>query len=155
MTRAHDVSAESVLSLKPTVVLADTDTGPSEALDHIRNVGVPVVVFDTATQVDQIGPRIEAVAGALGQGRAVILRNHGVVVADADVRWAVLSAITLERAVKMQAIATALGDLRPISREDAGRMRADKYQDRFVDEYWAAWIRRVRRAGADHGMPAG
>lgn len=27
VTRAHDVSAESVLSLKPTVVLADTTTG--------------------------------------------------------------------------------------------------------------------------------
>ena len=66
VTRAHDVSAESVLSLKPTVVLADTDTGPPEAIDHIRNVGVPLVVFDTATRVDQIGPRIESVAAALG-----------------------------------------------------------------------------------------
>ena len=33
-------------------------------------------------------------------------------------------------------------------------MRADKYQDRFVDEYWAAWVRHVRRAGGDEGMPA-
>jgi len=54
VTRAHDVSAESVLSLKPTVVLADTDTGPPEAIDHIRNIGVPLVVFDTATRIDQI-----------------------------------------------------------------------------------------------------
>lgn len=68
VTRAHDVSAESVLSLRPTVVLADVDTGPPEAIDHIRNVGVPLVVFDTATRVDQIGPRIEAVASALGVG---------------------------------------------------------------------------------------
>lgn len=68
VTRAHDVSAESVLSLRPTVVLADTDTGPPEAIEHIRNVGVPLIVFDTATQVDQIGPRIEAVAQALGVG---------------------------------------------------------------------------------------
>lgn len=95
----------------------------------------------------------QAVAEALGHRRAVILRNHGAVVADADVRWAVLSATTLERAVRLQAIATTLGTLRPIRRDDAERMRADKYQDRFVDEYWAAWIRHVRRAGADQGMP--
>jgi hypothetical protein len=69
------------------------------------------------------------------------------------VRWAVLSSITLERAVRLQAIATGLGDLRPIPRADAERMRADKYQDRFVEEYWAAWIRSVRGASADHGMP--
>jgi iron complex transport system substrate-binding protein len=68
VTRAHDVSAESVLSLRPTVVLADTDTGPPEAIDHIRNIGVPLVVFDTATDVSQIGPRIESVAAALGVG---------------------------------------------------------------------------------------
>lgn len=66
VTRAHDVSAESVLSLRPTVVLADTDTGPPEAIEHIRNIGIPLVVFDTATDVDQIGPRIESVATALG-----------------------------------------------------------------------------------------
>ena len=94
-----------------------------------------------------------AVAEALRDCRAVILRNHGVVVADRDVRWVVLSAITLERAIRLQAIATTLGPLRPIPQSLAKRMHADKYQDRFLDEYWTAWIRRVRRAGADEGMP--
>jgi L-fuculose-phosphate aldolase len=94
-----------------------------------------------------------AVAEALGDRRGVILRNHGIVVADKDVRWAVLSAITLERAVRVQSLATTLGTLRPIREDVARRMRAEKYQDRFLAEYWAAWIRRVRRAGADDGMP--
>jgi L-fuculose-phosphate aldolase len=94
-----------------------------------------------------------ALAAALGSRRALILRNHGVVVADKDVRWAVLSAITLERAIRLQAIASALGELRPIPKEIAESMFGDKYQERFLDEYWAAWIRRARRAGADDGMP--
>jgi L-fuculose-phosphate aldolase len=94
-----------------------------------------------------------AVAEALGTRRALILRNHGVVVADKDVRWAVLSAITLERAIRLQAIASTLGELRPIPKELAESMFADKYQERFLDEYWAAWVRRARRAGADEGMP--
>lgn len=89
VTRAHDVSAESVLSLKPTVVLADTDTGPPEAIEHIRNVGVPLVVFDTATSVDQIGPRIEAVATALGvapTGAALAAdTNEALAAATADI----------------------------------------------------------------------
>jgi ribulose-5-phosphate 4-epimerase/fuculose-1-phosphate aldolase len=94
-----------------------------------------------------------ALAAALGSRRALILRNHGVVVADKDVRWVVLSAITLERAIRLQAIASALGELRPIPKEAAESMFGDKYQERFLDEYWAAWIRRARRAGADDGMP--
>ncbi|MFD9907077.1 hemin ABC transporter substrate-binding protein [Streptomyces sp. NPDC059063] len=70
VTRAHDVSAESVLSLKPTVVLADTTTGPSEALDQIRDAGVPLVVLDPAKSLADVGPRIEAVAHALGVDKA-------------------------------------------------------------------------------------
>lgn len=66
VTRAHDVSAESVLSLKPTVVLVDQDTGPPEAIDHIRNVGIPVVQLPRPESLDDIGPRIRAVAEALG-----------------------------------------------------------------------------------------
>lgn len=66
VTRAHDVSAESVLSLKPGVVLADTRTGPGEALDQIRAAGVPVVVLNLPAQLSDVGPHIERVAAALG-----------------------------------------------------------------------------------------
>lgn len=66
VTKAHDVSAESVLSLRPTVVLADTDTGPSEAIDQIRGAGVPVVVLDPATELADVTTRTTRVAEALG-----------------------------------------------------------------------------------------
>ncbi|WP_031085889.1 heme/hemin ABC transporter substrate-binding protein, partial [Streptomyces sp. NRRL WC-3549] len=66
VTRAHDVSAESVLSLRPTVVLADTTTGPAEAIDQIRDAGVPLVVVEPAKELADVGRRIDAVAAALG-----------------------------------------------------------------------------------------
>ena len=97
----------------------------------------------------------KAVAQALGSRRAVILRNHGVLIVGKDVPWAVLAAVTLERAIRLQSIASSLGPLRPISRDWAERIHPEKYQDRLVDEYWAAWIRKVRRAGHDDGMPPG
>jgi L-fuculose-phosphate aldolase len=109
--------------------------------------------FDETAELITEREQGRAVAEALGPRRAVILANHGVVIADKDVRWAVLSAITLERAIRLQAIAATLGELRPIPKELAERMVADKYQERFLDEYWAAWIRKTRRAGADVGMP--
>jgi len=112
-----------------------------------------ISIFDETAELITEREQGRAVAEALGTRRAVILANHGVVVADKDVRWAVLGAITLERAIRLQAIASTLGELRPISKELAERMFADKYQERFLDEYWAAWVRRARRAGADEGMP--
>ncbi|MDT0490533.1 hemin ABC transporter substrate-binding protein [Kitasatospora albolonga] len=66
VTRAHDVSAESVLSLKPTVVLADTTTGPREAIDQIREAGIPLLVVEPAKGLDDVGRRIDTVAEALG-----------------------------------------------------------------------------------------
>ncbi|MEU2403831.1 hemin ABC transporter substrate-binding protein [Streptomyces rubiginosohelvolus] len=66
VTRAHDVSAESVLSLKPTIVLADTTTGPSEAIDQIRDAGIPLLVVEPAKGLSDVGRRINTVAEALG-----------------------------------------------------------------------------------------
>ncbi|MEU7042771.1 ABC transporter substrate-binding protein [Streptomyces varsoviensis] len=66
VTRAHDVSAESVLSLKPTLVLADTTTGPAEAIEQIRAAGVPLVVLAPPKKLADVGARIDAVAAALG-----------------------------------------------------------------------------------------
>lgn len=66
VTRAHDVSPESVLSLRPTVVLVDPTIGPPEAIDQIRGAGVPVVVVDEVTTLAGIGDRIVQIATALG-----------------------------------------------------------------------------------------
>ena len=66
VTRNHDVSAESVLSLKPDLVLAETTTGPEEAIGQIRDAGIPVLVIDPAKDLGDVGPRIQAVADALG-----------------------------------------------------------------------------------------
>ncbi|MFE6869673.1 hemin ABC transporter substrate-binding protein [Kitasatospora sp. NPDC057692] len=66
ITQAHDVSAEGVLSLHPTVVLADRSTGPAEAIAQIRSAGVPLLVLDDAKRLEDVGPRIDTVAAALG-----------------------------------------------------------------------------------------
>ncbi|WP_199836499.1 heme/hemin ABC transporter substrate-binding protein [Streptomyces sp. CB01373] len=66
VTRNHDVSAESVLSLAPDLVLAETTSGPVEAMDQIRAAGVPVLVVKPAAGLADVGARIQAVAGALG-----------------------------------------------------------------------------------------
>jgi L-fuculose-phosphate aldolase len=91
------------------------------------------------------------VAEALGPGRAALLRNHGVVTAGEDVRWAVLAAVTLERAIRFQSVAATLGMPRPIPLEDARSLQPQKYQAAFLDDYWAAWSRRVERARALEG----
>jgi iron complex transport system substrate-binding protein len=74
VTVAHDLTAEGVLALDPTVVLADRSIGPPEALDQLRAAGIPVVLVPEAWSLEDVGSRIEAVAEALGvpdAGRAL------------------------------------------------------------------------------------
>lgn len=126
--------------------LGATDAG-LEFLTHDAALfadGLPV--FDETPSL--IGSEADgcAVAAALSGHRALLLRNHGVLIAGQDLRWAVLTAVTLERAIRLQSIAARLGPSHSYSQEWADRMLPIKYQEAFLDEYWSAWIRRVRRS---------
>jgi L-fuculose-phosphate aldolase len=93
------------------------------------------------------------VARALGERSALLMRNHGVVVVGKDVPWAVLTALTLERAVQLQATAASLGELRPVADDAVEPLHEMKYRDAFLSEYWDAWVRELRRDGRDFDMP--
>lgn len=94
------------------------------------------------------------VAAALGQRRAVVLRGHGVLVTGASVPWATYAALTLERVIRIQSIASSLGELRPMSAEMASLVYPDKYRDDHLNSYWEYLIRCVHRAGLADGMPS-
>jgi L-fuculose-phosphate aldolase len=113
-----------------------------------------IAVFEETADLVMSAPTGAAIARTLGDRRVVLLRNHGVLVVGKDVRWAVLSAVTLERALHLQALAVGLGIPKPIPDALIQALHASKYREEFMDEYWAYWLRRVRRAGLDQGMPA-
>jgi iron complex transport system substrate-binding protein len=66
VTNAHDLSAEGILELDPTVVLVDDSIGPEQVLDQLRATGIPVVVVPEAWSIEEAYPRMAAVAAALG-----------------------------------------------------------------------------------------
>lgn len=91
----------------------------------------------------------QAVADSLGDRRATLLKNHGAVFVGEDIRYAVLAAVTMERALQLQMIAKGLGPLDPLPEEEVRAIYPRKYQDRFLDEYWAWWARQFDRSGLD------
>jgi L-fuculose-phosphate aldolase len=109
--------------------------------------------FDETAELITRAEQGAAVARALGDKRAVLMRGHGVLVTGKTVPWAVYTALTLERVIRIQSIAGSLGELRPMSSEMAEQVYPDKYRDEFVDTYWDYLIRQVKRAGLDDGMP--
>lgn len=85
--------------------------------------GVPL--FDQFTDLVTTRERGESVARALGDGQALFLLNHGVVVAGAGIVEATVAALLLERAAQIQLLAQPSPDLpvRHTSAEEAPRKR--------------------------------
>ena len=94
-----------------------------------------------------------AVAAALGDKRVLVMRGHGLIVTGETVPWATYAALTLERVLQIQSIASSLGNLLPMSPEMADRVYPEKYRDDHLAKYWDYLVRQVRRAGLADGMP--
>jgi L-fuculose-phosphate aldolase len=88
------------------------------------------------------------VAKALGPHRAVLLKNHGVVVVGASIAEAVVGVIMLENAAMVQMIAEAAGDPAPeFPRADIEKLKYDiNRPDQFVVNFDYLVRRVMRRA---------
>lgn len=100
--------------------------------------GVPI--FDRFTDLVRTRDQGEAVASSLGQGRALFLRNHGIVVADASIHETCWAALALERASEIQLLAQPTADT-PIQHtpEDEARAKQAIYHPeraRAVFDYY-------------------
>jgi iron complex transport system substrate-binding protein len=63
---AHQLNAEAILRLHPTVLITDTTLGPWDVVLQIRAAGVPVVVVDSKRSLASVGTLVDQVSSALG-----------------------------------------------------------------------------------------
>ena len=89
----------------------------------------------------------ECVARALGQGRAVLLKNHGVVVTGATIAEAVIGTIMLENGAMVQLLAEAAGEVAPeFPRDDIEQLKHDISRPEQFQINFDYLARRVGRA---------
>jgi iron complex transport system substrate-binding protein len=62
----HDLNAETVLGLDPTVVVHDGTIGPAAVFEQLRAAGVPVVEIDGEQTLDAVRRHVTEIATALG-----------------------------------------------------------------------------------------
>ncbi len=78
----HDLNAEAILDIAPTVILTDTSLGPWDVILQMRDAGIPVVVFDSARSTENVDDLILDVATALGvpdRGTALAQRTQAAI----------------------------------------------------------------------------
>jgi len=139
-----------VIHTHPTYAIALSATGRP-----LKCYSQPGALFHDALGVytDTInlirnGAMGSGVARALGAGRAVLLKNHGVVVTGASIAEAVIGTIMLENGAMVQLLAEAAGDPAPeFPRADIEKLKADISQPEQFQINFDYLARRVKRGG--------
>lgn len=62
----HELNAEAILQLAPSVIITDSSLGPWDVVLQMRDAGIPVVVLDAERSLETTEEMIMQVANALG-----------------------------------------------------------------------------------------
>ena len=106
--------------------------------------GIPVYDDPDLIRSDEEG---DAVARALGSGRAVLLRGHGAVVVGEDVETCFTTSIWLEENAKKQLWASVLGTPRALSEQVVRRVRASLWDRKILLKTWDHYVAKGQREG--------
>jgi iron complex transport system substrate-binding protein len=66
----HNVSTETVLAQKPDLILIDTNTSPTSALNTLKQSGITIVTIPSTFDLKTVAAKESAVASAIGTPKA-------------------------------------------------------------------------------------
>jgi L-fuculose-phosphate aldolase len=137
-THAPSVSALSMIG-EPLVASHMDTTMFYEDCAHLRDwPGVPIG--------DEEGRIIHE---ALGNKRAILLAHHGLLTASATVEEAAVLSVFLERAAKLQLLALAAGEIKPIEPELAREAHNWRLKPKMIGAQFHYFARRALVSGGD------
>ena len=145
LARRDDVGAVVHAHPEAAVTFAATDM-ELRPIGHEGSLFTPPGVVRYTETGDLIHTRElgESVARALGDHNALLLRNHGIVTVGPNVPTAVLTAVFLEKACRMQLQAAAThSQLAWSSDEEATTKRARVYSSAQFQGAWDYLVRRL------------
>ena len=123
---------------------------PLRPISHegsIFHEGLPL--FDYTTLLIR-SPELGAkVAESLGKCRGLLMKNHGSTVVGETVEVATLHAVFLEKAARIQLLATASGEPSWSSDEEARTKYDQVYTPHRLGTMWDYFVRRAKRAAID------
>lgn len=102
-------------------------------------------IFKETTELIRTPAQGQAVARCLNGHRALLLQNHGVVVVGTSIEEATVYALLLEKAAKVQVVASLLGGFDYSSAEETGRKADQIYHAANIQAFWDYWVRQLQR----------
>jgi len=120
---------------------------PLRPISHEGNIffeGLPT--FDATTALIRTPELGVQVAKSLAKCRGLLMKNHGSTVVGESIEVATLYAVFLEKACRIQLLATASGDPSWTSDEEAPVKFEQIYTPHRLGSMWDYFVRRARRA---------
>lgn len=141
--RREDVNC--VVHTHPLYATAFSSTG--QVLRPINNEGVlfsdPLPYFDLVTDLIVTPELGQALAEKLGNEKAVLLKNHGIVVAGETIEKATVTAYLLEKTIKTLFVAKVLGEPTWTENKEAQEKAARIYTEAKTNAQWEALVRQL------------
>jgi L-fuculose-phosphate aldolase len=98
--------------------------------------------YDGIVESEDVGRRM---AEALGDGRVLVLRNHGIVAVGATIREAVCAAVIYEENAAIQLMALSAGRAQGLPEEAAAEARDFLLRPRVIDMRWHQLARKAAK----------
>lgn len=120
---------------------------PLRPISHEGSIfyeGLPL--FDYSTALIRTAELGQKVALSLGKCRGVLMKNHGSTVVGSSVQEATLYAVFLEKAARIQLLATASGEPSWSSDEEAKLKFEQIYTPHRLGSMWDYFVRRAKKA---------
>ena len=108
--------------------------------------GAVIPVYGDAEKIAEF-EKAHGLAKALGKERAVIMKGHGIVIAEASVEAGVAASLRMEDNARYFVEATMLGKAIPLSEEERQRACKSGYKPSSIRKAWSYLLEKGRKEG--------
>ena len=112
-------------------------------ISHEASIFDGIPVFKETSLLIRTPEMGQAVARSLQGHRAILMRNHGVVVVGESIEEATVYAVLLERAAKMQVMAARLGTVHESSHHEVEGKQGQVYYPKNIEGFWKYLVRNL------------
>jgi len=117
-----------------------------QTISHEGSLFGNVPVFKETSLLIRSSELGKKVADALGDHRALLLQNHGAVVAGTSIEEATVYAALLERAAKLQVTALQIGSLTAATGKESAGKGEQVFYSKNIQEFWNYYVRKLGRS---------
>jgi L-ribulose-5-phosphate 4-epimerase len=144
----HREDVNSVIHMHPHYCIIPSIVGKDllAVCHHGSIFGAVVPLYPDSQKIVNFA-QANLMADILGKNRAVVMKGHGAVVADASIEAVFLAARHLEENAQLLVEASAIGEPTPLPAEELKRAAGSTFQPTSIAKSWSYFLEKAKKQG--------